>query len=85
MQEGLIYLQVTRGSADRDFAYPAAGTPSTLVMFTQSKNLLNSPQAASGIKVISIPDLRWKRRDIKTVVPARAEHGQDAGQTRRSR
>ncbi len=67
VKEGLVYLQVTRGSADRDFAYPPAETPSTLVMFTQQKNLLNAPQAENGIKVASIPDIRWKRRDIKTV------------------
>ncbi|MEZ5534055.1 MAG: D-amino-acid transaminase [Thiolinea sp.] len=67
VQEGLVYLQVTRGSADRDFAYPSADTPSTLVMFTQQKNLINSPIAEKGIKVISIEDIRWKRRDIKTV------------------
>ena len=67
IEEGLVYLQVTRGAADRDFAYPAADTPSSLVMFTQSKTLIDSPQAKNGIKIASIPDIRWKRRDIKTV------------------
>lgn len=67
VQEGLVYLQVTRGSADRDFAYPSADTPSSLVMFTQEKNLINSPIAKQGIKVIGIDDIRWARRDIKTV------------------
>lgn len=67
VQEGLVYMQVTRGSADRDFAYPSADTPSTLVMFTQEKNLINSPVAKKGIKVIGIDDIRWARRDIKTV------------------
>lgn len=66
LEEGLLYLQVTRGMADRDFAYPAK-PKSSLVMFTQVKNLLNSPMAEQGMHVISIPDLRWKRRDIKTV------------------
>ncbi len=64
--EGLVYLQVTRGVADRDFAYPK-DTPSTLVMFTQAKGLIDSPAAQTGIKVIAIDDLRWGRRDIKTV------------------
>ena len=64
--EGLVYLQVTRGAADRDFAYPKGVAPS-LVMFTQSKNVVNSPAVSTGIKVISIDDLRWGRRDIKTV------------------
>lgn len=66
ISEGLLYLQVSRGVADRDFAYPKDAT-SSLVMFTQAKNLLKSPMAESGMHVISIPDLRWKRRDIKTV------------------
>ncbi|MCC7319549.1 MAG: D-amino-acid transaminase [Rubellimicrobium sp.] len=67
--EGAVYLQVTRGSAgDRDFAYPPAGTPPTVVLFTQSKpGLADNPAARSGWKVISVPDIRWGRRDIKTV------------------
>ncbi|MFT4728462.1 MAG: D-alanine transaminase [Granulosicoccus sp.] len=66
LDEGLLYLQVTRGVADRDFAYPV-NPKSSLVMFTQAKNLLNSPMAEQGMHIISIPDQRWKRRDIKTV------------------
>lgn len=66
LTEGLVYLQVTRGAADRDFAFPVDVKPS-LVMFTQSKNLTNSEVAEAGIKVISIPDIRWGRRDIKTI------------------
>ncbi|KGJ05967.1 D-alanine transaminase [Paracoccus halophilus] len=69
IDEGLIYLQVTRGNAgDRDFAYPPADTPQTVVLFTQSKpGLADNPAAKSGLRVISLPDLRWGRRDIKTV------------------
>ena len=70
VDEGLVYLQITRGApGDRDFAFPdPATTPSTLVMFTQNKpGLAASPAAKAGIKVISIPDIRWGRRDIKTV------------------
>lgn len=67
IDEGLVYLQVTRGVADRDFAYPKDAAP-TFVLFTQAKpGLADSPLAQSGIKVISIPDMRWDRRDIKTV------------------
>jgi len=67
IDEGLVYLQVTRGAADRDFAFPTDAAP-TLVLFTQSKpGLADSPAAHAGIRVISIPDLRWGRRDIKTV------------------
>ena len=67
IDEGLVYLQVTRGSADRDFAYPVDAAPS-LVLFTQSKpGLAANPVAEKGISVISIEDQRWGRRDIKTV------------------
>ena len=66
LDQGLVYLQVTRGAADRDFTYPKDAKPS-LVMFTQEKNLLQSPAAEKGISVITTPDIRWQRRDIKTV------------------
>lgn len=66
VDEGLLYLQVSRGVADRDFAYPKDAR-STLVMFIQEKQLVNAPLAETGMHIISIPDLRWKRRDIKTV------------------
>lgn len=67
--EGLVYLQVTRGNpGDRDFAYPPEGTAPTVVMFTQSKpGLAANPQAETGLRVCTVPDLRWSRRDIKTV------------------
>jgi D-alanine transaminase len=66
--DGLIYLQVTRGNpGDRDFAFPSVPVKPTLVLFTQSKpGLAHNPTAQVGIKVISIPDVRWGRRDIKT-------------------
>ncbi|WP_120497619.1 D-amino-acid transaminase [Kiloniella sp. EL199] len=66
LKEGGLYLQITRGAADREFSFPKDATPS-LVMFTQEKNLLNSPSAERGLAVISVPDIRWQRRDIKTV------------------
>lgn len=66
VREGLVYMQVTRGVAERDFGFPTSGEP-TVVMFTQTKNLTNSPQAETGIAVVTVPDLRWKRRDIKSV------------------
>lgn len=67
--DGMIYLQITRGAAaDRDFAFPADEVEPTVVLFTQSKpGLADSPAAKVGIKVISIADERWGRRDIKTV------------------
>ncbi|WP_319534455.1 D-amino-acid transaminase [uncultured Vibrio sp.] len=64
--EGGIYLQLTRGNeGDRDFSYSDKIEP-TLVLFTQSRNLIDSPKAQTGIKVISFDDIRWRRRDIKT-------------------
>ena len=70
IDEGMIYLQITRGApGDRDFVFPDPEvTPPTLVLFTQNKpGLADSPAAKTGIRVISIEDIRWGRRDIKTV------------------
>ncbi len=66
LHEGLVYLEITRGPADRDFLFPA-NTPPTLVMFTQAKNIVDAPVAKSGIAVKSVRDIRWARRDIKSV------------------
>ena len=70
IEEGLVYLQITRGAPDdRDFVFPDPETTKpTVVLFTQNKpGLADSPAAKKGIKVISISDQRWARRDIKTV------------------
>ena len=70
IDEGLVYLQITRGAPeDRDFVFPdPETTPATVVLFTQNKpGLASSPTAQKGLKVISIEDMRWGRRDIKTV------------------
>lgn len=64
--EGGIYMQVTRGVAERNFAYPA-NTATTLVAFTFAKKLLENPLAEDGVKVVSVEDLRWRRRDIKSI------------------
>ena len=65
LADGMIYLQVTRGSSgDRSFYYPAAGTPPTVVLYTQAKSLLDN---FKPLRVITLDDLRWARRDIKTV------------------
>ena len=65
--EGLVYLQISRGKAERDFAFPKPEVEPTIVLFTQIKNLINNPKINFGSKVISSPDLRWGRADIKTV------------------
>ena len=70
IEEGMVYLQITRGAPDdRDFVFPDPDTtPQTIVLFTQNKpGLAASPRAQKGMKVISIEDIRWGRRDIKTV------------------
>jgi D-alanine transaminase len=68
IDEGMIYLQVTRGNpGDRSFVFPGPDTAQTVVAFTQSvPNLADAPAAKTGFRVISIPDIRWGRRDIKT-------------------
>ncbi|MEM6942404.1 MAG: D-amino-acid transaminase [Pseudomonadota bacterium] len=84
LEEGVVYLQITRGAADRDFAWPKEATPG-IVLFTQVKDLEEAAAAKTGIKVMSQPDLRWGRRDIKTVQllypsfakMAAKEHGAD--------
>ena len=66
LDEGYVYSQVTRGAADRDFPFPAHAVPS-LVAFTAETALLENPAAETGIAVATTADLRWKRRDIKSV------------------
>ncbi len=67
VENGLVYLQVTRGAdAGRDFAFPKGVKP-TLVLFTSVKDIVNAASAKSGIAVITVPDIRWARRDIKSV------------------
>jgi D-alanine transaminase len=65
ISEGLIYMQITRGVAERDFAYPEDARQ-TMIAFTQEKALADSAQARTGIRIITIPDIRWRRRDIKS-------------------
>jgi D-alanine transaminase len=67
IENGLVYIEVTRGAdVGRDFAFPKGVKP-TLVMFTSVKDIVNAPAAKSGIGVITVPDIRWSRRDIKSV------------------
>ncbi len=65
---GMVYLEVTRGAdAGRDFAFPKSAVKPTLIMFTGVKDIVNAEAAKTGIKVITVPDIRWARRDIKSV------------------
>ncbi len=66
LQEGIIYSQVTRGVADREFPFPQNTKPS-FVAFSSVMELLENPAAETGIAVATTDDLRWKRRDIKSI------------------
>jgi D-alanine transaminase len=68
VRDGLVYLQVTRGVASRDHAFPAAGTrPSLVVTARRSDPDLAQRRAQAGLKVITVPENRWDRVDIKTI------------------
>ncbi|MGJ5178815.1 D-amino-acid transaminase [Bradyrhizobium oligotrophicum] len=68
LDQGMVYLQVTRGAdKGRDFPFPKGDVKPTLVMFVTSKNIVDAPSAKTGIGVITVPDIRWARRDIKSV------------------
>ena len=66
LKEGMIYLQVTRGVADRSFDMPKNEIKPTVLAFTQEKIIIDSESAKNGIKVMTLDDMRWKRCDIKT-------------------
>jgi D-alanine transaminase len=67
LADGMVYIQVTRGAViPRDFAFPKEAKP-TLVMFTSAKDIVNAASAKTGIAVKTVPDIRWARRDIKSV------------------
>jgi D-alanine transaminase len=67
LKEGIIYMQVTRGVADRMFNFPK-DIKSSLVAFPQVMNLVDNPNAKTGVKVVTTPDIRWLRRDIKSIM-----------------
>src|SRR5215813_9723734 len=67
LENGLVYIEVTRGAdTGRDFAFPKGVQP-TMIMFTSVKDIVNAASAKTGIGVITVPDIRWTRRDIKSV------------------
>ena len=66
INEGLVYMQVTRGEADRDFIWQGELQP-TVFMFTQHKISVENEYAETGVILKSVEDIRWARRDIKTV------------------
>ncbi|MDP3897618.1 MAG: D-amino-acid transaminase [Mesorhizobium sp.] len=67
VENGLVYVQVTRGVASRDFLFPARTAPSLVVTAKKVDPGLAAKRAESGIKVITLPESRWDRVDIKSV------------------
>jgi D-alanine transaminase len=67
VSDGLVYVQVTRGVANRDFVFPANARPSLVVIAKKADPAVNAKRAETGIKVITVPETRWDRVDIKTV------------------
>src|SRR4029450_5505817 len=68
VRDGIVYVQVTRGVARRDFPFPSADTRPTLVVTARSSAVEQLEDVvAQGIAVVTVPDIRWKRVDIKSV------------------
>ena len=68
VRNGIAYLQVTRGVARRDFAFPSPAVTPGIVCFARSLSRSKADKrAAAGISVITVPDIRWQRVDIKTI------------------
>ncbi|MFY7779774.1 MAG: D-amino-acid transaminase [Tagaea sp.] len=67
VEEGIVYLQVTRGVAPRDHPFPTKKVRPALVMTARNSKPHPTPWLEDGVKAIVVPDIRWGRRDIKTV------------------
>jgi D-alanine transaminase len=68
VHDGIVYLQITRGVARRDFPFPPAGTRPSLIVTARSNDPARLEQTADeGIAVVTVPDIRWQRVDIKSV------------------
>jgi D-alanine transaminase len=68
VRDGIVYLQITRGAARRDHAFPGPGTPPTVVVTARAVDFAaEEAKAERGVRVITQPDIRWGRCDIKTV------------------
>ncbi|MEQ8737628.1 MAG: D-amino-acid transaminase [Hoeflea sp.] len=67
VEEGVVYMQMTRGAIDRDFVFDTDKLKPTMVLFTQSRPLIETAVSKNGMKIVSIPDLGGGRCDIKTV------------------
>lgn len=67
VKDGLLYMQITRGVSPRDHKYPGPSVTPSVVMTTRQGDYANSAKFEDGVKVITIPDIRWQRCDIKTI------------------
>ena len=68
VRDGLLYLQITRGVAPRDHRFPDPSTPPSLVMTTKHVKISRQAKFTDGVKVVTVPDIRWQRCDIKTIL-----------------
>jgi D-alanine transaminase len=68
VRDGIVYLQITRGVARRDHAFPPPGTAPSVVVTARTLNAAGNERiAADGLAVITVPDNRWARVDIKSI------------------
>jgi D-alanine transaminase len=68
VHDGIVYVQITRGVARRDFPFPLADTQPSVVVMARSNDPARLEQIAEeGIAVVTVPDIRWQRVDIKSV------------------
>jgi D-alanine transaminase len=77
---GIVYLQISRGVSRRDHAFPPAGTAPAIVVTARNLDLASAEKmAADGVAVISVPENRWARVDIKSVSAAPQRAGEAGG------
>ena len=68
VHDGIVYLQITRGVARRDHAFPPPGTRPSIVVIARNLDMARSERAAAqGVAVVTLPDNRWERVDIKSI------------------
>ena len=68
VRDGIVYVQMTRGVARRDFSFPPPGTAPSLVVTARSLDIGgNEEKARQGIAVVTVPESRWARPDIKSI------------------
>ena len=67
VRNGMVYLQITRGVARRDHPFPKAAKPALVITARAGSAAARTAQAEAGVRVVTLPDIRWARRDIKSV------------------